>query len=72
MISSTTVSEAIVYEFVKAVFGNFDSFKEQLDVGGGRSDEAWARLKKEIMIRDGLVIPLHAGAVRYFKEQGLM
>ena len=37
-----------------------------------RSDEAWARLKKEIMTRDGLVIPLHAGAEKYFKEQGLM
>ena len=72
MISSTAVNEEIVYEFVKAVFGNFDSFKEQLDIGGGRSDEAWARLKKEIMTRDGLVIPLHAGAEKYFKEQGLM
>ena len=72
MISSTAVNEETVYEFVKAVFDNFDSFKEQLDVGGGRSDEAWARLKKEIMTRDGLVIPLHAGAEKYFKEQGLM
>ena len=72
MISSTAVDEAIVYEFVKAVFGNFDSFKEQLDIGGGRSDEAWARLQKKIMVKDGLVIPLHAGAEKYFKEQGLM
>ena len=72
MISSTAVNEETVYEFVKAVFGNFDSFKEQLDVGGGRSDEAWGRLKKEIMIKEGLVIPLHAGAEKYFKEQGLM
>lgn len=72
MISSTAVDQAIVHEFVKAVFGNFDSFKEQLDIGGGRSDEAWARLKKEIMIKEGLVIPLHAGAEKYFKEQGLM
>ena len=72
MISSTMVDEATVYEFVKAVFGNFDSFKEQLDIGGGRSDEAWARLKKEIMIKEGFVVPLHAGAERYFKEQGLL
>ena len=72
MISSTMVDEATVYEFVKAVFGNFDSFKEQLDVGGGRSDEAWSRLKKEIMTSDGLVIPLHAGAEKYFREQGLI
>lgn len=72
MISSTAVDEATVYEFVKSVFGNFDSFKEQLDVGGGRSDEAWGRLQKEIMVKEGLVIPLHAGAEKYFKEQGLM
>ncbi|MEA3232181.1 MAG: TAXI family TRAP transporter solute-binding subunit, partial [Thermodesulfobacteriota bacterium] len=29
-------------------------------------------LKKEEMIKDGLSAPLHDGAVKYYKEAGLM
>jgi len=29
-------------------------------------------LKKEDMIADGLSAPLHEGAIRYYKEAGLM
>ena len=46
------------------VFENFDDFK--------KLHPAFANLKQEEMIRDGLSAPLHAGAAKYYKEAGLM
>ncbi len=63
-VSSTNVSADVVYQVVKAVFDNFDSFK--------KLHPAFANLKKEEMIKDGLSAPLHDGAVKYYKEAGLM
>ena len=47
---------------MKAVFENFDRFK--------RLHPAFATLKEEQMIAEGLSAPLHDGAVRYYKERG--
>lgn len=63
-VSSTRVSEEIIYQVVKAVFENFDTFK--------KLHPAFANLKKEEMIKAGLSAPLHDGAVKYYKEAGLM
>ena len=63
-VSSTDVSEKVIYNVVKAVFENFDDFK--------KLHPAFAVLKKEEMVKDGLSAPLHAGAVKYYKEAGLM
>lgn len=63
-VSSTNVPDEVVYEVVKAVFENFDSFK--------RLHPAFANLKKEEMVSDALSAPLHPGAVKYYKEAGLM
>ncbi len=63
-VSSTNVSADVVYQVVKAVFDNFDSFR--------KLHPAFANLKKEEMIKDGLSAPLHDGAVKYYKEAGLM
>lgn len=63
-VTSTAVSEDVIYNVVKAVFENFDDFKSL--------HPAFANLKKEEMIKDGLSAPLHAGAVKYYKEAGLM
>jgi TRAP-type uncharacterized transport system substrate-binding protein len=49
---------------VKAVFDNFDRFKAL--------HPAFAVLDKEHMVTDGLSAPLHDGAMKYFKEKGLM
>jgi hypothetical protein len=64
MVSTTDVSDEVVYEVVKAVFENFSTFK--------RLHPAFANLKKEDMIKNGLSIPLHPGAIRYYKEAGLL
>jgi TRAP transporter TAXI family solute receptor len=63
-VSSTNVPENVIYNVVKAVFENFDDFK--------KLHPAFGVLKKEEMIKDGLSAPLHAGAVKYYKEAGLM
>jgi len=63
-VSSTTVPEEVVYQVVKAVFENFDDFT--------KLHPAFANLKKEEMIKDGLSAPLHDGAIRYYKEAGLL
>jgi TRAP-type uncharacterized transport system substrate-binding protein len=54
----------VIYEIVKAVFENFDEFK--------KLHPAFANLKKEEMVKDGLSAPLHAGAIKYYKEAGLL
>jgi len=63
-VSSTSVPADVVYNVVKAVFENFDQFR--------KLHPAFANLKKEEMISDGLSAPLHAGAAKYYKEAGLM
>ncbi len=64
IVSSTKVPEDVVYNVVKAVFENFDSFK--------KLHPAFAILKKEEMVKDGLSAPLHPGAEKYYKEVGLI
>ncbi|MFC3024986.1 TAXI family TRAP transporter solute-binding subunit [Vibrio zhugei] len=64
MVTSTDVSDDVAYNVAKAVFENFSTFK--------RLHPAFAHLKKEDMVTDGISIPLHPGAVKYYKEVGLL
>jgi TRAP transporter TAXI family solute receptor len=63
-VSSTNTSADTVYQVVKAVFDNFDSFR--------KLHPAFANLKKEQMVKDGLSAPVHDGAAKFYKEAGLM
>ena len=63
-VTSEEVPEDVVYTVVKAVFDNFDDFKGL--------HPAFANLKEEEMVKDGLSAPLHPGAVKYYKERGWM
>ena len=63
-VSSTRVSDEVVYTMVKAVFDNFEEFK--------KLHPAFANLDPQQMIKEGLSAPLHDGAVRYYKEKGWM
>ena len=63
-VTSAKVSDAAVYELVKAVFENFDEFK--------KLHPAFGALDPKNMIKDGLSAPLHPGAVKYYKEKGWM
>ncbi len=64
VVSSTATDAGTVYELVKAVFENFDTFK--------KLHPAFGNLKQDDMIRKRLSAPLHDGAARYYKERGLM
>ena len=64
VVTSANVSDELVSLVVKAVMENFDDFKKQ--------HPAFASLKKEDMIAAGLSAPLHPGAIKYYKEAGLM
>jgi len=61
-VSSTRTPERVIYEVVKAVFENFSTFK--------KLHPAFRNLKESEMIRDSLSAPLHAGALKYYKERG--
>jgi TRAP transporter TAXI family solute receptor len=63
-VSSAKVPADVIYNVVKAVFENFEEFQ--------KLHPAFAHLKKEEMIKDGLSAPLHDGAIKYYKEAGLM
>jgi len=61
-VTSATVSDDVVYALVSSVFNNFDDFKGL--------HPAFANLVPEEMASAGLSAPLHAGAAKYYREQG--
>lgn len=64
LVTTAETDDEVVYQLTKAVFSNFDSFKTLHFV--------FATLDKERMVYSGLTAPLHPGAVRYYREAGLM
>ncbi len=54
----------VVYWVVKSVFDDFERFKSL--------HPAFANLTKREMIREGLTAPLHPGAIKYYREAGLI
>ena len=62
-LTSADVSADVVYTVVKAVFENLDEFKAL--------HPAFAGLTAEGMVTNGISIPFHEGAIRYFEEAGL-
>lgn len=63
-VSSENVPADIIYQVVRAVFENLDTFK--------RLHPAFANLDAKQMVKDGLSAPLHDGAKRYYREAGLL
>ena len=57
------VPEDIVYAFTKEVFENFEEFK--------KLHKAYSNLTKKDLL-NGLSAPTHKGALKYYKEAGLM
>ncbi|NRB17376.1 MAG: TAXI family TRAP transporter solute-binding subunit [Rhodobacteraceae bacterium] len=62
VLSRADVPEQVVYDFVKATFQNIEKMRSQNPV--------WHDLHPSKMIRDGIVAPLHPGAIRYYRERG--
>jgi TRAP transporter TAXI family solute receptor len=64
LVTSSDVSETVVYELVRAVFENLDDFRSL--------HPAFANLTPELMIKDGISAPFHPGAIKYYQEKGWM
>ncbi len=62
-VTSAKVPDEVVYAITKEVFDNFDDFK--------KLHPAYAVLTREGML-EGLSAPIHPGAMKYYKEAGLM
>jgi TRAP transporter TAXI family solute receptor len=62
-VTSAQVSDEVVYAITKEVFDNFDQFV--------KLHPAYEGLTKEDMLK-GLSAPIHPGAMKYYKEAGLM
>jgi uncharacterized protein len=64
VVASADLDADTAYAVVKTVFDNLDRFRGM--------HPAFGALEAKHMISDGLTAPLHEGAVRYYKEKGLM
>ena len=62
-VTSAKVPDEVVYAITKEVFDNFDEFK--------KLHPAYSTLTKQSML-EGLSAPIHPGAMKYYKEVGLM
>ena len=62
-VTSADVPEDIVYEVTRAVFENLDDFR--------KLHPAFKNLDPKQMVTNALSAPLHAGALKYYKEKGL-
>src|SRR5690625_2005712 len=64
VVSSTRTADDVIYEVVKAIFENLESFKSL--------HPAFAVLDAETMVTQGNSAPMHEGAKRYYEEAGLL
>ncbi len=64
VVSSSKVPADTVYKLVKTVFENLEEFK--------KLHPAFAHLDPKDMVKSGLTAPMHEGALKYFKEKGLL
>ncbi|MEO8165064.1 MAG: TAXI family TRAP transporter solute-binding subunit, partial [Betaproteobacteria bacterium] len=64
LLTSARLSDDLAYALVKAVLGDFADF--------ARLHPALFVLKPEDMVPSEAVIPIHPGALRYFREAGLV
>jgi TRAP transporter TAXI family solute receptor len=64
VVASEDTDPEIIYQVVKAVFDDFDNFKTTHPI--------LSTLNKQKMISNGLTAPLHEGALRYYREAGLL
>ena len=63
VVASADLPEQTAYIITKALFDNFDDFK--------KLHPAVANITKEQML-EGNTVPFHPGALKYFREKGLM
>ena len=63
-VTSSDVPDDVVYEVTRAVMENVADFR--------KLHPAFRTLDPKRMIKNGLSAPIHKGAMKYYKEKGLM
>lgn len=63
-VTSADIDDDAIYSIVKSVFDRLEAIKQQ--------HKALGSLAPNDMISGGLTAPMHAGALRYFREHGMM
>jgi hypothetical protein len=63
LVTSASVPDEVVYKLTKEIFENLDQFRRLLAA-------QWQLTKKGML--EGLTAPIHPGAMKYYKEAGLM
>jgi TRAP-type uncharacterized transport system substrate-binding protein len=64
LVSSSTQSDALVYSAVKSIFDNFAVFRQL--------HPALSTLEIKDMVPTDSVIPIHPGALHYYRDLGLI
>jgi uncharacterized protein len=64
LVTSTGTTDGAVYHLTRAVFENFDTFRGM--------HPAFEVLVPDTMVSEGLSAPLHDGALRYYREAGMV
>jgi len=64
LVAPASLDDDIVYQIVKAVFDNLENFKTLHPV--------FATLDANHMAKDNDAMPIHPGALKYYKEKGLV
>ena len=64
VVVSESLDADIAYAITKAMFDNLDQFKKMYP--------AFGALDRNHMVTEGLTAPLHEGAVRYYRQHGLV
>jgi len=64
LVTSAALPDQLVYGFTKAVFEGLAEVR--------KADRQLAYLDPKKMAHDGLLVPIHPGAARYFREVGLL
>jgi len=64
LIASVRMPDDLAYAMVKALFENFDDFR--------RLHPELSTLTKKDMVPSAAVMPIHPGALRYYREAGLL
>ncbi len=64
LVTSTGTTESAVYHLTRAVFENFTTFRGM--------HPAFEVLTPEGMVSQGLSAPMHEGALRYYREAGML
>jgi TRAP transporter TAXI family solute receptor len=63
LVTSASLPDDVVYKLTKEIFENLDQFKRLVAA-------QWQLTKKGML--EGLTAPIHPGAMKYYKEAGLM